>query len=200
MGVISRLRCWLNPSLSVQDLTVKLQTLTELLDIQAEQLQAKGDDSRYNAKTYLKKGQRTQARFYIKMHLQYVSWAQQLLQYKANLEGLTVRLQQGNNLRHVVNMMEMVQKNLGNMKTQMPSMPQLARQADDLCKTINHLQLASKVTDKTLNPAIVPLEVKESTIDETLLGLEEETGTRDFPSPLQNQIFNARERLRDLGE
>ena len=134
------------------------------------------------------------------MHLQYVSWSQQLLQYKANLEGLTVRLRQGDNLRHVVNMMEMVQKNLGNMKTRMPSMPQLARQADDLCNTINHMQLASKVTDKTLNPAIVPLEVKESAIDETLLRLEEETGTREFPSPLQTQIYDARERLRDLGE
>ncbi len=200
MGVFDRLRRWLNPSLSVQDLTIKLQTLTELLDIQADELQAKGDDSRYSAKTYLKKGQRDQARFYTKMHLQYVSWSQQLLQYRANLEGLTVRLQQGDNLRHVVNMMEMVQKNLGNMKTHLPSMPQLVRQADDLSKTINHLQLASKVTDKTLNPSIVPLEVKESVIDETLLRLEEETGTREFPFPLQTQIYDARERLRDLGE
>ncbi|MHA1712894.1 MAG: Snf7 family protein [Candidatus Ranarchaeia archaeon] len=200
MGIFSRLRRWLNPTLSVKDLSLKLQTLVEMLDIQAEELDAKSGDSRYQAKVHLQKKQREQARFYTKMYLQYVSWAQQLLQYKANLEGLNIRLQQGENLRQVVTVMSMVQKNLANMKTDLPSMPQLARQADELTRTINHLQIASRVTDKTLNPALVPIEVRDSVVDETLLQLEEEAGAREFPTPLGPQILDAKERLRDLGE
>ena len=199
LGIISRLQKWFNPTLTVQELTVKLQTLTEMLDIQAEELESKSDGSGYHAKKHLKNGHRSQARFYTKMHLQYLSWSQHLLQYKANLEGLEVRLRQGDNLRKVVGVMEMVQTNLESIQNNLPSIPQLTVQADNLTNTINQFKLASRVTDKTLNPALSSYDVKESVVDETLLQFEEEVGIK-FPSPIDAQVIEARQKLHDLGD
>ena len=177
---------------------MKLTTLSAMLEFHSEELEAKANTARYKAGQYLKKGAREQARSQITYNLQYIAWAGALQDYKGSIDGLNVRLQQGDYLKQAVKVLHSVKDNLQDLKRAIPSINNLARQADEITTSVNHLQLAGKVTGHAIQPAITPSMVNPASVDEELVKLEEQLGYSKFPK-IDERISKAKQNLQRLG-
>jgi hypothetical protein len=200
LGLTKKLFGWLYPKPTLKEVILQLNTLGEMLDFHSTELESRADENRYKAVQYLKKELRDQARFSMKMHLQYLGWSRELQVNRASIEGLSIRLQQGDYLRQTVQALGNVRINLKNLSKILPNVSGLAQQADEISTAINQIQIAGRVTDSTMQSSIVPSSIKETSIDEALTTLEEELGLNSFPDPLGERVATAREEIRKLGE
>ncbi len=200
LGLTKRIFGWLYPKPTIKEVILQLNTLSEMLDFHASELEGRADENRYKAIQYLKKELRDQARFSMKMHLQYLAWSRELQSNKANVEGLSIRLQQGDYLQQTVQALGNVRCNLKNLGKILPNISGLAQQADEINNSINQIQIAGRVTESTMRSSIVPSSIQESAIEEALTSLEEEMGLHSFPDPLGERVATAREEIRKLGE
>jgi len=200
MGLSRKLFGWLYPKPTLRDIILQLNTLAEMLDFHAAELENQAEENRHKAAQYLKKDLKDQARFSMKMHLQYLAWGQELQTNRANVEGLSIRLQQGEYLKKTVEALGSVRSNLQNISKVLPNINGLALQADEISRAINQLQVAGRVTGSTMRTATEPKTVNESSVDEAMAKLEEEMGVNSFPDPLQERTSHAREEIKRLTE
>ncbi|MHA1917404.1 MAG: Snf7 family protein [Candidatus Ranarchaeia archaeon] len=200
MGLVKKLFGWLYPKPTLKEVILQLNTLSEMLDFHSSELEGRADENRYKAVQYSKKELKEQARFSIKMHLQYLAWSRELQTNRAHIEGLSIRLQQGQYLKQTVESLNNVQHNLNSLSKVLPNINGLAQQAEEITDAINQMQIAGRVTTSTMQPAVASSSVKETDIDEALTKLEEEVGINKFPDPLEERISNVKEKMKELNE
>ncbi|MGQ4833209.1 MAG: Snf7 family protein [Candidatus Asgardarchaeia archaeon] len=203
--IFESVRNWLSPKKSPEDLVIHLKTFSELLDINRQELEQKAEEFRQKALKYLKNGNRTQAKKYLKLHHEYIAKATSIDEYKSSLDTLIIQLEQAQIMKEAAKIIPEVRNTLKDILISMPSLKSIRTEANKLNKMIEQMEFLKEETLTTVKPSvegkIVTDEELEKELDELeeVIGISEKiTEKEEFPEPLKDEIKKAKEKLKKL--
>lgn len=206
--IIDSIKNWLSPKKSPEDLIIELETLSELLNINRKEIEAKAEESKQRALKYLKMGQREQAKIHMKYHLQFLAQAMSIDNYRATLESISVQLDQGQLFSKSKELLGEIQATLKGITMALPSLPEITKEAEKINKMLRQVSRTQEAIVSTVQPSGVSMKIDDATVESELSKLEQTAGistkevptTEKFPEPLKEKIEKAKERLKKLEE
>ena len=200
-------RNWLSPKKTPEDLIIHLRTFSELLDINRQELEQKAEEFKQKSLKYLKKGNRTQAKKYLKLHHEYLAKAMSIEEYKSGLDTLIIQLEQAQIMSQAAKIIPEIRNTLKNILISMPSLKSIKVEAEKLNRMIEQMEIVKEETFTTVKPTAESETISEEELDRELDELEETIGVTEkvsnkegFPEPLKEEIKKAKEKLKKLEE